>query len=64
MVKCPICGSTAQVKISDKVILSCSKEWLSLPCECGCGSQFDLEYNIGDYCECNVNIIKGKEVII
>lgn len=64
MIKCPICGSTAQVKLNDKAILNSTQEWLSLSCECGCGCRFDLEYNINDYYECNINAIKGEELII
>lgn len=62
MIKCPHCDSSAQVKLNDKAILSSNQEWLSLPCECGCGCQFDLEYDIVDYYECNINTIERKEV--
>ena len=62
--KCPNCGSTAQVRIDNhetyvwKDIVS-----VYLIYKCGCGCQFDLEYNIGDYYECNINTIEGKEVV-
>ena len=42
MVKCPHCGSTAQVKLNDTARLSDNKAFLTLGCECGCGCNFTV----------------------
>ena len=64
MVKCPYCGSTAQVKLNDKAILSDNKEYLSLGAECGCGCQFILDYKVGVYEECDIITIENKKEVI
>ena len=49
MIKCPNCGSTAQVKMG-KPTLSREKFYIILPCECGCGCRFDPYYDVEDFC--------------
>ena len=48
MVKCPNCGSTAQVKIN-KPILSIDSKYVNTTCKCGCGCLFTLEHELSDY---------------
>lgn len=52
MVKCPYCGSTAQVKIEAIAIVT----YILLDCKCGCGCRFHASYNL-DNCE-STNIIQ------
>ena len=40
MIKCPDCGSTAQVKSSGIKRVNPN----TIPCECGCGCYFDYYY--------------------
>jgi hypothetical protein len=49
MIKCPNCGSTAQVRMGEPT-LSRNKCYITLPCECGCGCHFDLDYDVEDFC--------------
>ena len=58
MIKCPNCGSSAQVKLNDKAVLSRNNERLTLGAECGC--QFTLEYEVGAYDECDIIAIERK----
>ena len=60
MVRCPHCGSTAQVKLSPTASLSRNKAWLILGCECGCGCHFTVDYNINDYDEAFVEYIEKR----
>jgi hypothetical protein len=60
MIKCPNCGSSAQVKLNDKAVLSRNGERLSLGAECGCGCQFSLEYEVGACDECDIITIERK----
>ena len=46
MVKCPHCGSTAQVKTAPTAEVSKDKKWLVLNCKCGCGCEFNASYSI------------------
>lgn len=48
MIKCPHCGSTAQVKI-DRPVLSENSKYINTPCKCGCGCVFTLEHELSDY---------------
>ena len=64
MVKCPHCGSSAQVKLNDKAVLSDNQDWLTLGAECGCGCQFTLEYEVGAYEECDIITIENKKEVI
>lgn len=61
MIKCPNCGSTAQVKI-DKPVLSQNGRYINTPCECGCGCVFTLEHELSDYDCVYVEHIERKEV--
>ena len=45
MIKCPHCGSTAQVKTEPSARVSDDKKWLVLACECGCGCKFNASYS-------------------
>ena len=49
MIKCPNCGSTAQIRMGEPT-LSRNKCYITLSCECGCGCHFDLDYNVEDFC--------------
>ena len=40
MIRCPHCGSTAQVKSSSIKVDKPN----TIPCECGCGCHFDYYY--------------------
>lgn len=45
MIKCPHCGSTAQVKLNCEPRLSCAnKEILIEGFHCGCGCEWEVEY--------------------
>lgn len=44
MIKCPHCGSTAQVKLSCDLILSDNGEVVTEAGTCGCGCHFSVEY--------------------
>lgn len=45
MIKCPQCGSTAQVEIKGNPFVRCQTEQLGLTCVCGCGCEFNVLYN-------------------
>ena len=49
MVKCPYCGSTAQVKLNGTATLSDNQQYLTLGCSCGCGCEFTVDYYVDDY---------------
>ena len=51
MIKCPNCGSTAQVRMGEPT-LSRNKFYIVLPCECGCGCHFDLDYDVNEFDNC------------
>ena len=41
MIKCPYCGSTAQVKVvNTKTIIGTDIDVIHRECECGCGTTF------------------------
>ena len=48
MVKCPNCGSTAQVKLACKPFISTWTEMLTEGFSCGCGCHFRQEYTRND----------------
>ena len=60
MIKCPYCGSTAQVKINAVAILSINERYLDLGCECGCGCSFNASYNIDDYESADIITIEKR----
>ena len=60
MIKCPHCGSTAQVKPNGFASLSRNKEYLTLGCECGCGCNFTVDYNTSDYEEAHIEYIEKR----
>ena len=60
MIKCPHCGSTAQVKLNAVALLSDNEQYLTLGCECGCGCNFHASYNIDDYEEVDILWIDKK----
>lgn len=49
MIKCPNCGSTAQIRMGEPA-LNRNKCYITLSCECGCGCHFDLDYDVEDFC--------------
>ena len=49
MIKCPNCGSTAQIRMGEPAP-SRNKCYITLSCECGCGCHFDLDYDVEDFC--------------
>ena len=63
MIKCPNCGSTAQVRIGEPS-LSDNKEIITLPCECGCGCHFDLEYEVVAYENCFTHYVDKEMRLI
>lgn len=60
MIKCPHCGSTAQVKLAPTASVSRNEHCLTLGCECGCGCNFTAVYDIGDYEETNIEYIEKR----
>ncbi len=58
MIKCPYCGSTAQVKLSPTASLSRNNQILTLGCECGCGCNFTVDYDVNDYSQANIEYIE------
>lgn len=48
MVKCPNCGSTAQVRCIGGPFLSDNKRILSENFNCGCGAHFEVDYERND----------------
>ena len=63
MIKCPHCGSSAQVKLSPIASLSRNQQYLTLGCECGCGCNFTVDYNTNNYEEAHIEYIEKKEVM-
>ena len=66
MVKCLNCGSSAQIKFGTPV-LSDNKMLITLPCKCGCGCHFELDYWTDEfssrtthYVDKNVKLIPDK----
>lgn len=59
MVKCPHCGSTAQVKPRDKIQISNNHLYIIDPYICGCGCQFDVLHSREENKQ--ITIEKGKE---
>ena len=69
MVKCPYCGSTAQVKTAPTAEISKNKKWLvlsdnqaylTLGAECGCGCQFTLDYYVPEPMWVNIETIEKR----
>lgn len=52
MIKCPRCGSSAQVKLNPTAVVSSNQEVLTLGCECGCGCHFTVDYYTDEYFWC------------
>ena len=63
MIKCPTCGSTAQVIIGEPT-LSRNKVYITLPCECGCGCHFDLDYKVEEFGSCFTHYIDKEMRLI
>ena len=59
-VKCPHCGSTAQVKLSPTAVLSDNQAYLTLGAECGCGCQFTLDYYVPEPMWVNIETIEKR----
>lgn len=62
MVKCPHCGSTAQVKLNNTAVLSDNQAYLTLGAECGCGCQFTLDYYVPEPKWVNIETIERKDI--
>ena len=60
MIKCPNCGSSAQVKLNDDAVLNHDNGRLTVGAECGCGCQFTIECEFGAYDECDIITIERK----
>lgn len=61
MVKCPHCGSSAQVKLSPTARLSDNQAYLTLGAECGCGCNFTADYYVPEPQWINIEYIERKE---
>ena len=67
MIKCPNCGSTAQVKLVCPPFISTNKQVLIEGFDCGCGCHFSIEYQRNDsgvwehYWTCTDYILKKGE---
>lgn len=48
MIKCPVCGSTAQVKLVCPPFISKDEQVLTEGFDCGCGWHFSVEYKRND----------------
>ena len=63
MIKCPNCGSTAQVRMGEPT-LSRNKSYITLPCECGCGCHFDLDYAVEEFGSCFTHYVDKEMRLI
>ena len=67
MMKCPRCGSTAQVKSNGNPIVSKNTDYLVEGFHCGCGCEWEVEYVRNGrgyweyYDECVTHMNKSKE---
>lgn len=61
MIKCPHCGSSAQVKLSPTARLSDNQAYLTLGAECGCGCNFTADYYVPEPQWINIEYIERKE---
>lgn len=64
--KCPNCGSTAQVKRVGRPVISSFDDFLHDTFNCGCGCNFDVEYyeDTNGYWQLSgvlMNFLAGKE---
>ena len=57
MVKCPYCGSTAQVK-ENIPFVSKEGQYIDAKYKCGCGCYFDTESDLDDLLEANKDVLK------
>ena len=48
MIKCPNCGSSAQVKVESSPKLSDNKQVLTVGLVCGCGCHFNMDHERND----------------
>lgn len=60
MIKCPNCGSTAQVKLEPTASLSRNQQYLTLGCECGCGCGFTVDYKTLNYVSKDIITIEKR----
>ena len=60
MIKCPHCGSTAQVKLSPTAVLSDNQAYLTLGAECGCGCSFTVDYKTLNYVSKDIITIEKR----
>ena len=51
MIKCPNCGSTAQVLRSPVYTVN-NGEWAGINCKCGCGTCFTVHYDFKEIVIC------------
>ena len=63
MIKCPNCGSTAQVRKGEPTI-SRNKFYITLPCECDCGCHFDLDYYVENFYSCTTHYVDKEMRLI
>lgn len=65
MIKCPCCGSTAQVRSNGNPIISKNTGYLVEGFYCGCGCEWEVEYIRNErghweyYYECVTNMNKS-----
>jgi hypothetical protein len=57
MVKCPYCGSSAQVK-ENTPFISREGQYIDAKYKCGCGCYFDTESDLDDLLEANADVLK------
>lgn len=48
MIRCPNCGSTAQVRVVSAEDTSFPASFFVKECECGCGCKFNVVYKVID----------------
>ena len=57
MVKCPYCGSSAQVK-ENIPFISKEGQYIDMKYKCGCGCYFDTENDLENLLEANRDVLK------
>ncbi len=61
IIKCPHCGSSAQVKLNKVALLSDNEAYFTLGAKCGCGCNFAADYHISEPQGINIEYIERKE---